>query len=360
MNVIGKLCKKAGVPPWLLSAGIGAGGGGLLGYLLDDDGGWDNTLIGAATGGLAGLAVSPFLPTDVGKIIEPKIDSWESIAPADKKDPVSKKIDAAARRRSSRVALHEKYNLTNVLTPYYKNVPGGLDEAIRKAEEARRRNIAEGFDTSKYTENPELGRLKQVLEQPKRIRTYPHDFDPLLGGVLGHYDTNTGKVFLSSKASWKQFPQRAAMEHEMTHAALIGKKPTEQVKRKATRLLDEIKRKNPGITTDAYDEYVLRGVEIDPRLAAIKRMYAEATGKLVDTPAEAKKALEFFKKRYGGVISMMGFDPRGDYDLGDVYRYMYGEPSDHPVKPKQTKTLLDYILRRMPELVKNTGNEGAA
>ena len=61
-----------------------------------------------------------------------------------------------------------------------------------------------------------------------------------------------------------------------------------------------------------FFNYATTPIELDPRIAEVKRQYTYATGIPVNTPQEANRALQWYKKlgRRGFTINSMARDPR--------------------------------------------------
>lgn len=144
---------------------------------------------------------------------------------------------------------------------------------------------------------------------------------------LGQYDERTGRVLLNSTLS--KYKQNT-LEHERSHGVFGVNGTGQGISSEQTRFLGS-----------APTNYITAPDEIDVRLANIKRQYAYNTGRIVDTPEEAERAIKWWGRN------------------SDDYQLEAPEAEQHPYQPKSeagTYLLLpeeqkQKVLRRMPELV---------
>jgi hypothetical protein len=92
---------------------------------------------------------------------------------------------------------------------------------------------------------------------------------------------------------------------------------------------------------DKYYEYASTPVEMDPRLAEIKRSYAASTDRLVNSPEEAERAWKWWQKKIKN-------DPRnkGGWN-NDLFERINSDPVERAA-----------ALRRMQEIVKTDPQQG--
>ncbi len=161
----------------------------------------------------------------------------------------------------------------DVLRPYYKDIPGGLASAATKAT---RYNATEGVDYPMLQYAPEVDFSKENLARPRT--EYLTDMPPGIGGAT-YLDIDG----YSLGSSFGPLTQARNREHELgTHALMT--KPSY---------------KAPWDTSkSARSPWKERPHEVDANiLGPVKRMYAKYTGKLVTTPAEADKAIDWLEEQ---------------------------------------------------------------
>jgi hypothetical protein len=85
---------------------------------------------------------------------------------------------------------------------------------------------------------------------------------------------------------------QASLEHERGHGVFGGDY-------KNAAYLDALiaARDDAGVMP-RWRSYVTKPAEMDVRLAQVKRLYAHATGRIVDTPEEAQRALDWYIRNY--------------------------------------------------------------
>jgi hypothetical protein len=207
---------------------------------------------------------------------------------------------------------------------WYENAPGGLDAAIQSSHKA----LKEFRPTSSYGHWPEYA-VEANIPVYKR---------PQRSGVLGSYSPMTGEVALDTALS--SADELGTLEHEATHHllkrphGLIEKGMTispshphiedkgpfwRQPRRLPTLsdtfasrdndllrplVADQYRARTPGYEPgDVADDdpamqharYLTSRVEIDPRLADIRRRYALQQGQDVKTPDDARAAWEWWR-----------------------------------------------------------------
>ena len=258
---------------------------------------------------------------------------------------------------------------------------GGLDRAIEAAQEAqqsRNPGVLDGNTWLKWKPDD-----VKKLEVPVRLVKNMQSSQVSGGNVTtgGNYNINERVVRLVANPPKEE--AQGILEHELSHAAYLSGPDAFKKMRFATtkanpliRLIngvskvpadkkwqtDDIAKASPtalrllassGSLADAnkYKAYLLDPAEVDVRLAEIKRIYAQQTGKLVRTPEQAAAAVVWFKKH-------MFEDP--EKKLENYLRQNKSLPSIdamqfdvyESLKPEQKQQL----LHRMPELVQQQNN----
>jgi hypothetical protein len=246
--------------------------------------------------------------------------------------------------------LPPRATLASRVAPYYKDVPGGFPGALQRAEanqvvDAASPNRWRAGDA--YTEFP--------------IR-YPASLRP---GLLGSTNTQTNRPSPASIIDVRapedpnnDAQQRLTLEHELTHAALQGEPaaradragfpnlaPAMNPKFRSGRELIESRGGTAEMPPMSHADYTTSLEELGPRLAEIKRFYAQNTGKDVTTPAEAQDAMKWYR----GYMETPEGQQRG-VSTQD-WKRMFALPDWPQVEPE--------ALRRMPGLVANPAAAGA-
>lgn len=191
-------------------------------------------------------------------------------------------------------------SLAEDISRWYENA-GGLERAIGLAQDAGASWKPEAI----YAKRP------AVFEKTENGR-YRSGED----NTMGSYDPTTGKVRLSpkfqeSEQSHKGSGRQAILEHERSHGAL-GVEPLATDKPMAEA--------GGWWQTPGYGNYILTPSEMTVRLAQIKRRYANATGKIVDSPEEAEKALYWYMDNAPDEPKGPDRDPTGQ---GTAVEYLF-------------------------------------
>lgn len=196
---------------------------------------------------------------------------------------------------------------------------GGIDKAVSSARQAMEQVDAPflPWDTRG------LDRPIPVVLEESPTQTWTGSKKP----PLGVYDQRAGRVILNPAID--KYKQNT-LEHERSHGVFGVHGTGQGISREETRFLDS-----------APTNYITSPDEIDVRLANIKRQYAYNTGRIVDSPEEAERALKWWGRN------------------SDDYQLEAPKAEQHPYQPKSeagTYLLLpeeqrQKVLRRMPELV---------
>lgn len=180
---------------------------------------------------------------------------------------------------------------------HYRNVPGGVLAALAAAAE--------------YEGNPDWS-----------VQLDPATYDePLMRGM----DDIEREYPVSSIRDLLRERSLAGDEYMASQVAMLSGLSGDDIDQQFTPLID---------TGDSYGDYLMRPASIDPRLAEAKRMYARLTGRVVDTPEEAAKAWEMYKRNYQDVL------PQDGPVMGDDYQWYEKYPE-----------LMDQMMERMPGVV---------
>lgn len=188
-------------------------------------------------------------------------------------------------------------SLAEDISRWYENA-GGLDKAVDLAQRAG------------ATWNPkELHKKRPVVfENSDRVR-YRSGKDT----TQGSYDPTTETIrmspnFRDSDVTPRGSGRQTVLEHERSHAALGVSK-------------DDTPYKAGGwFPTKGYGEYLMTPSEMTVRLAQIKRRYANATGKIVDSPEEAERALFWYLDNAPNEPKGPDSDPVGE---GTAVEYLH-------------------------------------
>lgn len=199
---------------------------------------------------------------------------------------------------------------------------GGLGLAVFMSQVASDRNGTQPFDPNRMDE-----------EIPVTIER----MQPLMDG--GWYPSSR-RIAMSERLMAEPAGRQEALEHERTHALLH---------QAADAPIDQTTRYSANATSPDWASYIKRPSEMDVRLAAIKRRYAYHTGKIVDTPDEARKALKWYGRNHDSM------DPKSE-DFDANAKRAAGE---YLLLPKDKR---DRVLKRMTEVVNaaNSGYRGAS
>jgi hypothetical protein len=179
------------------------------------------------------------------------------------------------------------------VAPYYAKTPGGYSGAVRAAESARTLHPTPSYQPLSFTERS-LARPVPVDSRvpPAGVTSYGQ-FDPATGRATMH-PWNIGP----NAGQGRPGLARSTLEHELTHARVQDLQPGVPISEDSL-LAGQSRTGAPFADTPrqaAYRRYASSAVEIDPRLAQVKRLYAQQTGRLVDTPEEADRALRWYNQ----------------------------------------------------------------
>jgi hypothetical protein len=200
---------------------------------------------------------------------------------------------------------------------------GGIAGAVKSATRAQRVNDA----------NSLLDRDLWPHITPEAIaRQFPVKYGvPHKAGTHGTFNWGDNTIRTASEK-----PASYILDHEMTHAATAADGVGGKVRAAGT---NPEKSWNPP-TSEDRQAYIADPVEVDARLADVKRRYAHYTGKVVDTPEEAIEAWEWWRENQADIVPSEGAGASmgiGDFEFYDKM-------------PDQQRTQL---FLRMPELVKS-------
>lgn len=184
-------------------------------------------------------------------------------------------------------ASHAYTTLGDQVGRFYTNVPGGYDRAVESAVAASQaNNQGNSMDRTRWSDSP-ASRANDPI--PVNIVSQRNKLGTARGFSIFAGDTGQGTLDrpVTVYAKDGEYNQ-GTLDHELTHASVgeAGYQVPQDWKAVAHQLA-------PGkITQDGRPagEYLLRPTEVDARLAEIKRWHAAKTGRLVDSPEEAKAA----------------------------------------------------------------------
>lgn len=261
---------------------------------------------------------------------------------------------------------------------WYENA-GGLNKAVSSAQTAQQNRDPAVLNDNTWTKwQPEDALTKQTPVYRK----------PLSPETGGYFRPATGNITLNSDTTPSY--QQGTLEHELSHAAFARDSSTMLRMQAATRkpsAADWLDWTTYGITPNKkwstpqlaentphkpygnaqHTEYLLNPAEVDVRLAEIKRIYAQQTGKLVETPQQAHEAMNWYRENMdntGGSAVRVGVGSSGrsvtpprnvSQELRDGGNF---EPTISREAFKLYDTLPDeqrqQLLHRMPELVQQS------
>ena len=220
-------------------------------------------------------------------------------------------------------------NLSDNIRGYYRRIPGGFKAARRSAEQASREHPLECF--------PELA--YHLLDRDTEVTIAPlpkNDTGETPSRVLGQYRHEMRRAFIVDNLT----PQvtQEVREHELTHAWQfqpcaesepgrihawqgrfgwpLGHGPDQEPVTASVLSFDI---RFPIQRFSYLRDYLCRPVEIDPRLAALKRWWAWNHGELLDAAGKTREAFEH--PRSGKLQSWP--DVSGAFQIWDSYR---GQP----------------------------------
>lgn len=246
---------------------------------------------------------------------------------------------------------------------YYPAESGGVAGAINKAQEAQEKNPG-NLDRKRWPKQTRGGIEgdQQVSYGPREEGILPDAAAYYQGPVTGwtgvphisptHTAPGISYINNADDSSFgKDSDEQNSLEHELTHGSILGGEDFrtpgigEKVKENKGPFSPDRKYEgdqewhNPSAYYQRKDlKYAMDPVEIDVRLAEVKRRYAQHTGIIVDTPEKAEQAIKWFEQTRGERKYKMGEHDSGNHELWSM------------LTPDQR----DEILYRMPELVMDT------
>jgi hypothetical protein len=216
----------------------------------------------------------------------------------------------------------------------------------------------------------------EAVQRPVRTEYSNYDSGQRAGAVgSGSYVPGFDTIRVDAGPARRAGP---VIEHELTHA-LTAQKPSDNSVRPFSTTLPPGPRQAHPATREQLD-YATTPVELDPRLAGIKRTYTHATGEQVNTIDAARRAWEFAKNPWKSEpqepVLGAGADAaaRQVYDTEmDAYKLKMeawkGRSLNDQVRDHIEPNVIDYIdsqpevrdtvIQRMLELVNNQGNTQA-
>jgi hypothetical protein len=302
----------------LIGALIGGGSAGALNYLADpeDEEHLTEILSGAGLGAAIGGGYEAVRSGRFKKFLEDNV------------------------KPQYRILRKRMENLRDNIKRYYGGSEG-LDEAISDAEDQRAENRRSGYDTSKITSDDATGKLRDKVDRDIVTYTTPEGelSNAQVGRLAGLAAIPGGglldpRVYLDE--TFDGYPSRT-LEHELTHSALMSPYDLDIHK----TIVD------PGPSASGRKQYLMEPVEIDARLAEYKRIL-ESRGVKVRDQQAAKKALQklFEGWGWGGTSGMK--------ELREGLKPHLNEKLEGHGPMWDRKTLLEYLIMRMPELVRNS------
>ena len=205
---------------------------------------------------------------------------------------------------------------------------GGLDKAVRSAMAAQ---ASRGRGNS-MQEFP-------IWDEASLDREFPVVIKDLPARYRGSYDPPTGRVNMPAAALADPFNRQQSLEHERSHGVFGGDF-------KHPRYSESLTPAREGASETAkWKAYAVRPEELDVRLAMIKRIYAYNTGRLVETPEEAERAVQWYIQNFPNLPPDHPDSPNGD---SKDAKAIMGLPDTKRAK----------AFRRMTEVVGGTVNDG--
>lgn len=229
--------------------------------------------------------------------------------------PTRQTLAAETNRRSG---WKERFALLELLPAPYKNYPGGLNQALADARQARERA------------REQYGKLYTTMgraDTPSLHQSFPVQLNAnKLDGVetLGAYHHGGPTIYLRHE---DQVTMTQALRHELTHAWQyyhLAEYP--QLDLPFAKLA-------PNAPPDLHDKAVRRD-ELNTQLAALKRTYVQATGERVADEHHARAVLRWLD---GRTASSLLFDVRS---IKRTLRYVTDEPA-----------VRRYMRRVLPQLI---------
>ena len=219
---------------------------------------------------------------------------------------------------------------------WYENA-GGLGKAIDAAQASQAQRDAGVLNDKMWPK----WKPSDVTE-----RTPPIQYSDHLPADTNGFWTHSGQVWL---ANGNTLHHQATLEHELGHNAISRDRDTITGQRASVK-------DSPASWTapqshnfgddGQYAAYLMGPHETDVRLAEVKRHYAHHTGRLVDSPEEAKKAWDWYRENnlmFSPTVNSNVERPGESPTMGhEQFKFYDSLPAD---AKKQ-------MWHRMPELVK--------
>jgi len=202
---------------------------------------------------------------------------------------------------------------------------GGIDAAISRAERAMRESPNDPLFPDYSTGNLNA-----------RIRVQVEDLPP---GKRGYFDPYQPMVHLDDRYLAEPTSRQNVLEHERSHG-VFGAGNWGKAYAKEEPVATGKYSKSQGMP-QSFTDYITTPPEVDVRLAAIKRMYAYNTGRIVDSPEEAERAIKWYGQNYDQLPKDTPDSPGGrkPYDAGEYLTL-----------PDEMRAR---VLQRMTEVVRN-------
>ena len=230
---------------------------------------------------------------------------------------------------------------------WYENA-GGFDNAVRAAQDAMQTRDNLQAAEPVPARSPILYRERWPRWEAENAYR-PVGQEPMkpsdAASTQGLY--NSGRDAIRLREGVPNAP--AVREHEETHAYLIRGLPE-----KAQYSYYRPMRwgANGSLLSQAgqhdFIDYIQEPREIDVRLAEVKRRYAHHTGKLVDSPAAAREAWNWWRDNQSTVYPGYNSPDRDDDPTMDPEQFEH-----YDKLPDEAKEL---FYKRMPELVRSRRN----
>jgi hypothetical protein len=243
----------------------------------------------------------------------------------------------------------------NHLERYYRHV-GGIDKAVEGAEQSMQKNTAKPpmpnwrrnwtqWNTSNikkptdvyYSEYVDAGKPSPyhgALAQPRK-NAIPSEQPAVMMASPAVRDG----LRPTMKSPWDR--NQSALEHEVSHDLFGLPEARTSNKTWADNL------RTPSMRKDEGYRYKSQPSEVDVQLAEVKRRYAAVQKRLVNSPEEAKRALEWWKRR-GPIIDKQTEGGKEDSSYGDRFRNILMDMDEEGLKN---------FYHRMPELVQNNQSQ---
>jgi hypothetical protein len=253
---------------------------------------------------------------------------------------------------------HTTESLYDNVKHYYDRTPGGIEQVIRDAKEYNERNKApEGFNQlgdrylRRIRERTPIDAKGITEKDQKRVKAR-HGFE-----AAATYSQRDEKIRFSPKHTGRKGRRSfVTKEHELTHFA------TDPESRADKKMVGTPIGKDDGTR---FSKYVREPIEIDARLAEIKRHYMRANpGKTVKTPKDARAAMSWAEDqdlRQGRIWEKIDKTERGReafrrlLDAEDEYNPSSAKKIHGDIrqwKRDLTEEEMERLYKRMPGLVR--------